>query len=679
MSAQPEPIKPVVEGVTWEKLGHADDATLKARSWNSDLFAAFRVARAYYAETYGEKLREVYGCEWAKVITQAFEVYAALIDAAEDDEDDARRKSRIRRFPLKAYRAAEYLTGKPVPFIGDPDAFAKRRASLERLWSRSGWVWVDRLQKVTGDALCERTTPGFEGNKGSGESTFYTERFSDLLTETIRAARRSRARRVNKFRAAFVEALRTFRREGQLPKYAPEWKPPPSEQEQRASATVRAYRAAPLAYCLAAVLAEEAKRPEVKAREMIARVYARAFTLLGEDEAAKDALQIEAHAWLDEIREGEELSAAPVCPPCVSTADSSEQDATLHLAPEPEFVARASEGVCDFPAENDKTAEGAADIYVRREPPAEVLEFEPEPEPRGLSMSDADATLTACASVGIDKYLAVFLDDTITDFEESCTFSEYGDPRQFRARLDGYLKRNQARRESLSVRLRFKGEFKVMQLDDCPPEALKALAPYSFLQVATSPGNGQAWIALADELDEDGYKALRYRLFSERAPLGKLKVNGGAHGSVRWPGSLNCKPSRRYRDGEPPRVQLLRAALGLKVSVAELEAAGLLGAAPPKPDPRVVREIRGRLPKGWPDLNDSYAQFGRDRSRAEFVWCMKALRRGWPSSHVEAELASLGVKASARARDSYIRDTVANAARIVGVDLPHSGVVEVTL
>lgn len=650
-----------VGAIAFDVESRADDVTIKARAWCADLFAAFRAARAYYAREYGEELREVYGRDWFKVVMQAFEVYAALIDAAGDDEDEARRKSAVHRFDLLAYRAGEYLSNKSLPFITDPAEFEKRRAAYERLWSRSGWRWVDMLQKVTGDALFERDSPGFKGNKGKGERTFYTARLPDILTETMRIARRSRARRVGKFEKAFVEALRTFRCTGRLPKYAPEWKAPErvSKEECQTRASVRLYRAAPLEFCKLAVIYEASQRPEAKAREVIARAYARALTMVGADEDARGALQVEAHAMLDEIFEGEQESSASIRPPCVYTADTADDEG--------EFGARASEGDGDFSAETDESGGDSADVFVRQMTPAEVLEFDPEPEPRGVSITEADTALTTCISVGIDKLLTVFVDDNIENFEESCAFSEYGNAREFRDRLEGYLKRNQSRRESMTVRLRFKDNFDIIQCDDCPPEALEAFAPFSFLQVATSPGNGQSWIALADGLNAEEYRDLRFRLFAERAPFGKLGVNGGAHGSLRWPGSLNHKPKRRYADGESPRVQLLRSALRQVVTVAELEAAGLLGASPVKTNPRVVREMRGRLPKGWPDINECYARFDRDRSRAEFVWAMRAGAMGWPEARVAERLTQIGAKAITRDRDGYVTSTVRKAFECLGL------------
>jgi RepB DNA-primase from phage plasmid len=642
------------------KFVAADQKTLKARAWNADLLAAFRAARAHYAKTCGPKLREAYGPEWLKVITQAFEVYAALLDAAQDDEDETRRTALNHRFPLSAWRAQTYLSRKSLPFIADEEEFGRVRENLRRAWSRYGWRWVHKLQCVTGDALFECDTPDFKAN-ASRDSAHYVDHLNDLLTETIRLAREARGgRRVNRFEAAFADALRDFKRSGRVPAFAVKWEPPPKvdKADESATAALRLYRSAPEMFCLAVVTAEEAQRPAVRAREVLRRAVLRSLAMLGDDAEARDALQIEAHALVDEIFEGER--PAPYVPPCDEVRDSENlSENGPRESPPVESENHQFSGEIESPLRT---------FLTYGTPAGETLEFEPEAEPRGVSMADADAALTACASVGIDRLLAVFLDDTIEDFEESCALAEYCDPRQFRARLETFLKRNAAKRESLSVRFRFKDDFRFIQCDDCPPAALEALAPFSFLQLATSPGNGQSELALAEELDEEAYRVLKFRLFNS-GPLAKLGVNAGGNGSMRWPGSENHKPKRRYADGAAPRVQLLSARLGRLVAVAELEEAGLLGPPPPRPKAADVRAMRGRLPKGWPSIAECYARFGKDRSRAEMVWCIKSLSRGWPESHVETELQRVGDKASVR-RDGYARTTVEKAAGWLGLHSP---------
>ena len=57
----------------------------------------------------------------------------------------------------------------------------------------------------------------------------------------------------------------------------------------------------------------------------------------------------------------------------------------------------------------------------------------------------------------------------------------------------------------------------------------------------------------------------------------------------------------------------------------------------------------------------------KDRSTAEFAWSCRAIEAGWPQYRVEEELARIGAKACTRTRDNYVAETVAAAARKVGV------------
>ena len=38
----------------------------------------------------------------------------------------------------------------------------------------------------------------------------------------------------------------------------------------------------------------------------------------------------------------------------------------------------------------------------------------------------------------------------------------------------------------------------LIQLDDCSPEKAEQMAPYAFMTLHTSPGNGQVWLAVSD-------------------------------------------------------------------------------------------------------------------------------------------------------------------------------------
>jgi hypothetical protein len=290
------------------------------------------------------------------------------------------------------------------------------------------------------------------------------------------------------------------------------------------------------------------------------------------------------------------------------------------------------------------------------------IEYKPEFLPRGVCLAEAETAADAFASVSIRRAKVVFVDDTKPrQSTNSCMFSEGVSLEDFRRRLPGYIERNsRSPIESMTVRLHFKGETRLLQVDDCDAEILRLLAPLSFLQFATSPGNAQAWIALAGNFTTEEYNRLRSQFLMRLKPTG---ANGGAYGSSRWPGTLNRKPKRRYADGESPRVQLLRVAYGLRVTADELEAARLL--APPPSSPRIETApvIGTRTPYGWPNMSDFLARAGGDRSRAEMAWCVAALGQGLPRADVEAQLSRIGVKAVTRQHDNYVRSTVANAAK----------------
>jgi hypothetical protein len=662
MSAQPDFLE--TEAQPWEDKLRADENLLRARAWNADLLGAFRAARSYYAREYGKQLRAAYGSEWLKVVTQAFEVYAALIDAGEDDDDDERRQSNVRRFPLAAWKAQTYLSRKALPYLPAED-FAKAQAALRRGWSRYGWRWVHLLQRVTHDALFECESLEFKDNP-EGRPTFYTDHFNDLLMATIKAARKGRrTRRVNNMEDAFAECLRSARQDLRVPVYAEKWEPPKpvDAEELHRAACLRLCRGSLGLFCLAVVAVEEARRPQLLALEVVRRAVRRARSIVGDDAALLGTLQVEAHALVDELFEREEVTPSAGSP-CDEDADSPQ---TV------EFAQESANSPGDFGGKMEDSEADRRTLLSYGAPALEVVEYEPEDEPRGVSLGEAEAAAALCASVGVERVKRVLVDDTKPDGDpERITLARDHTLAEFQGQLPYYLERNRRSSvESMTVRIRFKGDFRLLQLDDTPPAVLEVLRPFAFFMPATSPGNGQAWLAFAEDLSEAQYDELRYRLF-KTGPLAKLGVNGGAHGSVRWPGSLNKKPSRRYADGEPPRVQLLYAAVGRTVTVAELESAGLLGEAPPKQKAVDVRAIRGKLPKGWPDLTELYAKYDDDRSRAEYVWCLKALQKGWPAAHVERELSVVRSKATVRSRDSYVSDTVRKAASWLELNPPSS-------
>jgi hypothetical protein len=626
---------------TWQEKYQADEATLKARAWSSDFLAAFRTAQAYFARECRDELREAYGAEWAKVLDQSFKVYAALIDAAAEDEES---KSKVRRFPCPAWKAQTYLSRTVIPPLDDEE-FDRVSGTLARAWQRLGWTWVHRLQLVSGVALFECETIEFKKNQAKKPAT-YTDRFTDLLLATIRKARASRERkRVNKFDLAFQQCLKEFREQKFIPDYAPEAKKP---AEKAARATAKAE-------------AQEMKHsPTVQVEGIARRATAKAAKIVADlpgDEAR--AIDIALVAWITD----EWKKATGRVLPFPSVPPVEEADTPFSAAPSPASSCASPQGQdCEFPAENDETASVPADNLSYETPPRVRVEYDAEPEPRGQSTPDALAALGAFASVGVTDFKIVMVDET-RPRGENCALTEDASAEAFAENMGRYLERNSARPESLAVRPAHTR--RLIQIDDCPPEVLAMLAPFCFLQELTSPANGQAWLCLSDEFaDDEDFKTFRTRLLSKLKHTG---ANGGAYGSTRWPGSLNRKPKRRYADGASPRVQLLRLQPGRTVSVTELEAAGLLAPLPPKKTPSQIRKIKGRLPNGWPDFDEYLNRHRGDRSRAEFAWSCRAIEMGWPRYRVEEELSRIGAKARTRTRDDYVSETVSSAARRVGV------------
>lgn len=639
MSTTPETFA-ADDAVSFEESLRPDANTLRARQWASDLFASHAALGSAVWEMYGSRLKECFGSESVKIHAEAFESIRALVDASGRDDSGSLRI----RFHCPAWMAQQFKARTLSPKEASEEDKKRMRAALTRQWSRAGWLPLHLLQCATGLPFFRRDVVPFDVNRNR-QAAVYENEYTDLLLETRRRARAFRAKHtVWRYQQAAQGALCAYVGSDNFRHYAPEWQP-----------ALNAPNAAPES---SAGEDAEDDEPTVKIESIALRAGARAAKIAAQlpteevDACAVLFLERVVEAW------GKETGRVfPLVPPVIRRADNEKTS---------EATSRASalSESSDFPAKDKGSTPAPQDNLSA----VACLGFEPEEEPRGVRLAEAEATVRVAASVGVERMFVVFVDDTVTNFKEGCNFSEYITPSEFQQKLPAYLERNRLSPvESMIVRIRFKGDFRFLQLDDCPPAALDVLTPLSFFQAATSPGNGQSWLALAGEFDEGAYRDLRYRLLTT-GPLGELGVNGGAHGSVRWPGSLNRKPKRRYADGESPRVQLLRAAPGLVITVADLDAAGLLGKPPAKLSRSELREIKSRIPSSsdWPDMDYYLSVCDGDRSRAESKWCVRAVSMGHPLASIEAELERIGSKARLRRRDNYVRETVQNAARFIG-------------
>jgi hypothetical protein len=281
---------------------------------------------------------------------------------------------------------------------------------------------------------------------------------------------------------------------------------------------------------------------------------------------------------------------------------------------------------------------------------------------RAVEKSDAERAIEAFESIGADVFQVVMRNEATGSGAE-----ETHDDISLRKHLPHYMERNAAGRESLIIRPI--AERRMIQVDEANPEVLQLLAPVSFLQIATSAGNGQAWIALEGIFDDEAYRALRDRLLRRLKPLG---TNGGAYGAMRWPGSLNCKPSRRCPDGSFPKVTLLKSSPGRVVSINELEKTGLLApVSSPLSKPQIQdRQRANRAPKRFPDYNVELERAARksdgapDRSHADINFAIRCIKWGWSESETATRLHEVSDKAKHR-RGNYAERTVRRASQIV--------------
>ncbi len=230
--------------------------------------------------------------------------------------------------------------------------------------------------------------------------------------------------------------------------------------------------------------------------------------------------------------------------------------------------------------------------------------------------AEAEATISAFESVGATSFATTLLDEASGKVLDFATFIGDG----LRLLLPPLLRRNAAHSQSIIVRPQGAA---FLQADDLPLAKLAELEHLA-LTTETSDGNGQAWFALRDVAEgSPEHKELQRRLKDG------LKSDKGASGAMRIPGSINRKPAR---DGFRIRLASVRPG---KVTVAELERAGLLAPMPPAP-------ARHRAPANractFPDYGKCVAAKEGDRSRADASFVKIAMERGFAEGEAWAEL-----------------------------------------
>ena len=269
--------------------------------------------------------------------------------------------------------------------------------------------------------------------------------------------------------------------------------------------------------------------------------------------------------------------------------------------------------------------------------------------------SAAEAMLDAFTSVGADGFVLTWRTLQDEDIQVRKHWSA------------GYIRRSlpqllaEAERGQLNLIIRPsapRGFF--LQLDDLSPDILERVRPVALLTLATSPGKAQAWLFVEGKGDPDADRDFRRRV--KKASAADLMASG----AVRLAGSLNFKP--KYAPNFPC-VAITHASPGLTTSREQLQQLDLVAAPDTVSAPRRVPLI-GQGSTGWPDYQqclDGAPQnsdgSGRDRSRADFLWCKWAIERGRSVEETAARLMELSVKAQeARHGKPYALRTAQRAA-----------------
>lgn len=305
-----------------------------------------------------------------------------------------------------------------------------------------------------------------------------------------------------------------------------------------------------------------------------------------------------------------------------------------------------------------------------------------------LPADDAHRTLALFEAAGLVATKAVWLRDDAATKEDKLARSEPPvkgaklEPGAIRANLAGWIEAANLAGQSFAVRW----EGPAIQVDDCDSLTFYRLKPYAFVGVETSMSNYQAWIAIAGDPGPVEVEAIKKRLLNALEAAG-TPANGGAYGSMRWPGSHNCKPSRRTEYGGAPLVKLVYSRPGRTASIAEIEAlcAEFEAECPPEkreasPPPLVAHHTATRATgeNWWPDygrcLADAPLAKGKDReglpdrSRADSSFVTISLQAGRSPAEVEAMLAAVSEKArEEKDGKRYVSRTVARQVAWLGL------------
>ena len=271
-------------------------------------------------------------------------------------------------------------------------------------------------------------------------------------------------------------------------------------------------------------------------------------------------------------------------------------------------------------------------------------------------VAEASVMLDLFQGLGVQCFSLTFTDDT----GRKVAFKRNRFVESLRSELPSLLFTACEKRLNVIVRPIAVRKLSLIQLDDLSASQLDRVRRFSFLILETSPENFQAWVAITDA----GPETIR-----------KVKKAAGADlnasGATRLAGSYNFKS--KYAPNYP-RVRLHSLAPLHAVTVGELERAGLIAPEEHAPGARPHAPTHRRRHRllVWPSYARCLADApcarnhdGKDRSAADFNFCLISIDRGWSVEATASQLMAESEKAKSTGYN-YALFTAKRAASIVG-------------
>jgi len=264
--------------------------------------------------------------------------------------------------------------------------------------------------------------------------------------------------------------------------------------------------------------------------------------------------------------------------------------------------------------------------------------------------------LQAFASVGVKSFALTLTNIAGQKLPQG--YYSHCSPEQLEHMLRPMLQVATAQQHNVIIRPGQSERVELVQLDDLAEPELRRLGPVSLVVLATSPGNGQSWVAVEDSTPG----------FARRLRQG-TGADASASGATRISGSRNFKA--KYAP-HFPTIEILACHPGKVVQRVELDRLELVA---PVAEVKVAAPSVSRFPaerRKWPSYQRCVRQAprvrgGEDRpdiSKADFVWCMTALDWGWSVAATAARLMQESQKAQENG-DHYALLTAQNAAAAV--------------